>query len=69
LTMMDFIHGIAKSFIFSWIIGFTGVYLGMRATSDPSSVGAATTRTVVVGIFLIILVDAIAATLGSIGGH
>ncbi|MEO8845850.1 MAG: ABC transporter permease [Kofleriaceae bacterium] len=69
LTMMDFIHGIAKSFIFSWIIGFTGVYLGMRATNDPSSVGAATTRTVVVGIFLIILVDAIAATLGSLGGH
>ena len=69
LTMMDFIHGIVKSFIFSWIIGFTGVYLGMRATNDPSSVGAATTRTVVVGIFLIILVDAIAATLGSLGGH
>jgi phospholipid/cholesterol/gamma-HCH transport system permease protein len=69
LTMMDFIHGITKSFIFSWIIGFTGVYLGMRATNDPSSVGAATTRTVVVGIFLIILVDAIAATLGSLGGH
>jgi phospholipid/cholesterol/gamma-HCH transport system permease protein len=69
LTMMDFIHGIAKSFIFSWIIGFTGVYLGMRTTNDPSSVGAATTRTVVVGIFLIIFVDAIAATIGSLGGH
>jgi ABC-type transporter Mla maintaining outer membrane lipid asymmetry permease subunit MlaE len=40
----------------------------MRATADPSSVGSATTRTVVVGIFLIILVDAIAATLGSLGG-
>jgi phospholipid/cholesterol/gamma-HCH transport system permease protein len=68
VDMMDFIHGLTKSFIFAQIIGFTGAYLGMRATSDPSSVGAATTRTVVVGIFLIILVDAIAATIGSLGG-
>jgi phospholipid/cholesterol/gamma-HCH transport system permease protein len=68
VDMMDFIHGLTKSFVFAQIIGFTGSYLGMRATNDPSSVGAATTRTVVVGIFLIILVDAIAATLGSLGG-
>lgn len=70
VDMMDFIHGLVKSFIFAQIIGFTGSYLGVRATSDPSSVGAATTRTVVTGIFLIILVDAIAATMGTlIGGH
>lgn len=68
VDMMDFIHGLSKSFIFAQIIGFTGAYNGMRATNDPSSVGAATTRTVVVGIFLIILVDAIAATVGSLGG-
>ncbi len=68
VDMMDFIHGLVKSFIFAQIIGFTGSYLGFRATSDPSSVGAATTRTVVVGIFLIILVDAIAATIGTLGG-
>ncbi|MEO6771903.1 MAG: ABC transporter permease [Kofleriaceae bacterium] len=68
VDMMDFIHGLAKSFVFAQIIGFTGCYLGMRTTADPSSVGAATTRAVVVGIFLIILVDAIAATIGSLGG-
>ncbi len=68
VDMMDFVHGLAKSFVFAQIIGYTGSYLGMRATNDPSSVGAATTRTVVVGIFLIILVDAIAATLATLGG-
>ncbi|MFT3696894.1 MAG: ABC transporter permease [Kofleriaceae bacterium] len=68
VDMMDFVHGLVKSFIFAQIIGFTGSYLGVRATSDPSSVGQATTRTVVTGIFLIILVDAIAATIGTLGG-
>jgi phospholipid/cholesterol/gamma-HCH transport system permease protein len=68
VSLMDFIHGLTKSFIFAQIIGFTGSFLGMRATNDPSSVGAATTRTVVIGIFLIVLVDAIAATLGTLGG-
>jgi phospholipid/cholesterol/gamma-HCH transport system permease protein len=68
VDMMDFVHGLAKSFVFAQIIGFTGSYFGMRATADPSSVGSATTRTVVAGIFLIIFVDAIAATLGSLGG-
>jgi phospholipid/cholesterol/gamma-HCH transport system permease protein len=68
VDLMDCFHGLGKSFLFAQIIGFTGSYFGMRATADPSSVGSATTRTVVVGIFLIILVDAIAATLGSLGG-
>jgi phospholipid/cholesterol/gamma-HCH transport system permease protein len=68
VDLMDCFHGLGKSFLFAQIIGFTGSYFGMRTTNDPSSVGSATTRTVVVGIFLIILVDAIAATLGSLGG-
>lgn len=62
----DFVHGMVKSFVFAWIIGFTGSFLGMRASGDASSVGAATTRSVVVGVFLIILVDAVAATLGAL---
>lgn len=69
VDMIDFIHGLGKSFVFAQIIGFTGSYFGMRATSDPSAVGAATTRTVVAGISLIIVVDAIAATLGTLGAH
>lgn len=61
----DYVHGIGKSFVFAWIIGFAGSHLGMRARGDASSVGAATTRTVVASIFFIILVDAIFATIST----
>lgn len=62
VTMSDFLHGFLKSFVFAWIIGLTASHLGMRASGDASSVGAATTRTVVVSIFFIIVVDAAVAT-------
>src|SRR6185436_9154913 len=62
VTLLDFVHGVGKSLVFAGIIGFTGSHLGMRASGDASSVGAATTRTVVVSIFFIIVVDAVFAT-------
>lgn len=62
MSIGDFLHGLAKSLVFAQIIGFTGSHLGMRTGGDASSVGAATTRTVVISIFFIILVDAIFAT-------
>lgn len=63
LTIGDFAHGLVKSLVFAQIIGFAGSHLGMRASADASSVGSATTRTVVAGVFCIILVDAIFATI------
>jgi phospholipid/cholesterol/gamma-HCH transport system permease protein len=62
VTLFDFAHGLGKSVVFAWIIGFTGSHLGMRARGDAGSVGTATTRTVVASVFFIILVDAIFAT-------
>jgi phospholipid/cholesterol/gamma-HCH transport system permease protein len=62
----DFAHGIGKSVVFAWIIGLAGSHLGMRAGNDPSSVGAATTRTVVTSIFFIIIVDAVFATISTV---
>jgi len=62
VTMTDFLHGFLKSFAFAWIIGISASHLGMSAQGDASSVGAATTRTVVVSIFFIIVVDAAWAT-------
>ncbi|HEY1817088.1 MAG TPA: ABC transporter permease [Kofleriaceae bacterium] len=67
VTLMDFIHGLGKSVAFAWIIGLSACHLGMRATADTTSVGNATTRTVVASVFFIILVDAIVATLASLG--
>jgi phospholipid/cholesterol/gamma-HCH transport system permease protein len=60
--MSDFLQGFLKSFVFAWIIGLAGSHLGMRASGDASSVGSATTRTVVACIFMIIVVDAVFAT-------
>jgi phospholipid/cholesterol/gamma-HCH transport system permease protein len=66
VVLGDYIHGLGKSLVFAWIIGFAGTHLGMRARGDASSVGAATTRTVVASIFFIILVDAIFATISTV---
>jgi phospholipid/cholesterol/gamma-HCH transport system permease protein len=65
VQLHDYVHGLGKSFVFAWIIGFAGSHLGLRARGDASSVGAATTRTVVASIFFIILVDAIFATIAT----
>jgi len=69
VTLGDFAQGIGKSFVFAWIIGMAGAHLGMRAKGDASSVGTATTRAVVVSIFLIIVVDAAFATVLTLMGH
>jgi phospholipid/cholesterol/gamma-HCH transport system permease protein len=65
VDLSDYIHGLSKSFVFAWIIGLAGCHLGMNAGRDASSVGRATTRTVVASIFFIILVDAIFATVST----
>jgi phospholipid/cholesterol/gamma-HCH transport system permease protein len=69
VTLLDFVHGIGKSLVFAWIIGFAGCHLGMRAGGDASSVGTATTRTVVTSVFFIILVDAVFATITTFTRH
>ena len=66
VNLEDFVLGMSKSVLFAWIIGFTGCHFGMRTSGDASGVGEATTRTVVVSVFFVILVDAIIATLGAV---
>jgi phospholipid/cholesterol/gamma-HCH transport system permease protein len=63
VTIADFAQGLGKSLLFAWIIGLTACHLGLRASSDTSSVGRATTRTVVVSMFSIVVVDALFATI------
>lgn len=69
VTLLDFVHGIGKSLVFAWIIGSVGCHFGMRASGDASSVGTATTRTVVISVFLIIVVDAVFATITTVMKH
>lgn len=66
LIMDDFWHGLWKSSVFAALIGLVGSHLGMRANADASSVGLATTRTVVICIFGIVIVDAIFATISTL---
>ncbi len=66
VTIGDYAHGLFKSLLFAWIIAITGSHYGMRASGDPNSVGHATTRTVVVSVLLIVVVDAVFATLTTI---
>lgn len=68
VTIADFAQGLGKSFVFAQIIGLTACHLGLRASGDASSVGRATTRTVVVSIFSIVVVDALFATIITIAG-
>jgi phospholipid/cholesterol/gamma-HCH transport system permease protein len=69
VDLADFAQGIGKSFVFAWIIGLAGTHLGMRASGDASSVGAATTRAVVCSIFFIIVVDALFAAVLTLLRH
>lgn len=64
----DFAHGLGKSLLFAWIIGVAGTFFGMHTPGNASAVGAATTRTVVVCVFCILLVDAAIATVTAMGG-
>jgi phospholipid/cholesterol/gamma-HCH transport system permease protein len=68
VDMADFAHGLGKSLVFAWVIGFVGAGMGLGTRGDAQSVGAATTRAVVVSVFLIILVDAIFAVVATYWG-
>ncbi|MDD5199416.1 MAG: MlaE family lipid ABC transporter permease subunit [Terrimicrobiaceae bacterium] len=61
VTLHDVFAGLIKSFFFGALVGGIGCLRGLQTKSGASAVGESTTRAVVSGIFLIILVDAIFA--------
>ena len=63
VSINNFWVGIVKSFFFAWIIGMVGCFCGFRVKSNADSVGIQTTRSVVISICLIIVVDALFAIL------
>lgn len=61
VTLHDISTGLIKSFFFGALVGGIGCLRGLQTKSGASAVGESTTRAVVSGIFLIIMVDAIFA--------
>ena len=57
LVVTDVITGLIKGLVFALIIGFVGCHQGFSVDKGAEGVGLRTTRSVVTGIFLIILAD------------
>lgn len=63
LHVRDVIVGVSKSFVFGAIIAGLGCLRGMQTKEGPNAVGDSTTRAVVAGILMIIVVDAVYSVL------
>jgi len=57
LVLTDVLTGLIKGLVFALIIGFVGCHEGFSVDGGAEGVGLRTTRSVVTGIFLIILAD------------
>jgi phospholipid/cholesterol/gamma-HCH transport system permease protein len=55
--------GLGKSVVFGAVVATTGCYYGIRCGRSAAAVGEATTRAVVMGIVLVVVVDAVATVL------
>ncbi len=65
ITFQTFLVGIAKAPVFAFVIAMVGCYEGLSVSGSAESVGRMTTRSVVVGIFLVIVFDALFSILFS----
>ncbi len=65
---VDIWHGVWKSIVFSFLIGSISCYCGMQIEGGASGVGKATTKAVVMGIFMIIFADSVATGLSTMLG-
>jgi len=71
LTNTDVSHllvGLSKAPVFAMIIGVVGCHQGMQVAGNTESLGSRTSRSVVVAIFLVIVVDAMFSIFFSIWG-
>ncbi len=55
----DFIPGVAKTFVFGYIVGIVGAYKGFTAEGGTEGVGRASTTSVVISSLLILIFDMI----------
>lgn len=61
ITIHDVLTGLIKSFVFGVLVAGIGCLRGLQTGTGAEAVGVSTTRAVVSGIFLIVVVDAIFA--------
>jgi phospholipid/cholesterol/gamma-HCH transport system permease protein len=60
--------GLAKSVAFGAVVALTGTYYGIRCGRSAAAVGEAATRAVVMGILLVVVVDAVVTVLAYVLG-
>ncbi len=53
----DFLSGLAKTFVFGWIIATVGCFMGLRTEGGTVGVGRATTRAVVTASIAVLVSD------------
>jgi phospholipid/cholesterol/gamma-HCH transport system permease protein len=68
ITIDTFWVGMVKAPLFAFIIAMVGCFQGLKVSGSADSVGRETTRAVVVGIFLVIVLDALLSIFFSIIG-
>ncbi|MCL2184010.1 MAG: MlaE family lipid ABC transporter permease subunit [Chitinispirillia bacterium] len=59
IKLEHILAGCFKSMVFSWLIIWVGCYFGFRVRGGAEAVGRETTSSVVVGIFIIIVANAV----------
>lgn len=59
LQLGDMVPATLKTLVFGYLIGVSGCYFGMHATGGTEGVGQASTRGVVVSIFLVLVADVV----------
>ena len=57
VTVRDFAEGIAKTFVFGWIIAMVGCFAGLSTTGGTVGVGRSTTRAVVIASISVLVSD------------
>lgn len=68
VAINNYTIGIYKSIIFAFLISLVGCYYGFKTKGDANAIGTQTTRSVVLGIILIVVSDAIVAVMCKVLG-
>ena len=68
VLLKDVLTGLFKSVLFAYVIVTIGALLGMQTRGGADAVGRSTTASVVAGIFMVILTDALCSLLFYFGG-